>query len=631
MGMTLAQKILSSHILDNSSADETGIRIDQTLTQDATGTMAYLQLEALNIERVKTELSVAYVDHNTLQGDFKNADDHEYIRTVANKYGVVYSRAGNGICHQLHLERFAKPGKTLIGSDSHTPTAGGVGSLAFGAGGLDVALAMAGKAYFIPAPKSIFVNLSGNLREGVAAKDVILKLLSILSVKGGVSHIIEYGGEGIKNLSVPQRATITNMGAELGATTSVFPSDEKTKEFLISMGRGDDYQPISADPDAEYAKVVDINLDELVPLAACPHSPDNVKPVSQLGDIKVQQVCIGSCTNSSLADLLAVARILDGKTLPAEVSLSISPGSRMILQKLIECGAAQKILASGARLLECACGPCIGMGFAPQGGGVSLRTFNRNFLGRSGTKDAQVYLVSPETAAASAVAGYICGATPSSFAPMIEIKGGYELNDNMFIKPSSDGSKVEILRGVNIQPLPVCPPMPDSLELPISLKVGDDITTDHIMPAGAEILPFRSNVPYLSRYCFKVCDELFAERAKELGSSAIVGGVNYGQGSSREHAALVPLYLGVRAVICKSFARIHTANLINNGILPLTFKNSDDYELLKEGEVINLVSLHSGIETGVVTAEVGGKSIELIVSLSERGREIIMRGGVLRV
>ncbi len=631
MGMTLAQKILSTHILDDSSANETGIRIDQTLTQDATGTMAYLQLEALKIDRVKTELSVAYVDHNTLQGDFKNADDHEYIRTVANKYGVVYSRAGNGICHQLHLERFAKPGKTLIGSDSHTPTAGGVGSLAFGAGGLDVALAMAGKAYFIPTPKSIKVNLTGKLKEGVAAKDVILKLLSILSVKGGVSHIIEYCGEGVKYLSVPQRATITNMGAELGATTSVFPSDEQTKEFLVAMGRGEDYTPISADLDAEYAKVVDINLDELEPLAACPHSPDNVKPVAELGHIKVQQVCIGSCTNSSLADLLAVARILDGKTLPAEVSLSISPGSRMILQKLIECGAAQKILASGARLLECACGPCIGMGFAPQGGGVSLRTFNRNFLGRSGTKDAQVYLVSPETAAASAIAGHIVGAGSECFADEIIIDGGYELNDNMFIKPSNNNSDVQILRGVNIQPLPECPPMPDSLELPISLKVEDDITTDHIMPAGAEILPFRSNVPYLSRYCFKVCDEKFPERAKALGSSAIIGGANYGQGSSREHAALVPLYLGVRAVICKSFARIHTANLINNGILPLTFKNAEDYNQLGEGDTIKLVSIHSGLQTGVISAEVNGKNIELIVSLSDRGREIIMRGGVLRI
>ncbi len=630
MGQTLAQKILSTHIMDESGAGEVGIKIDQTLTQDATGTMAYLQLEALGVDRVKTELSVAYIDHNTLQGDFKNADDHEYIRTVAKKYGVVYSRPGNGICHQLHLEKYAKPGKTLIGSDSHTPTAGGLASLAFGAGGLDVALAMAGRAYYIPSPKSIYVNLLGKLNEGVSAKDVILKLLSILTVKGGVSHIIEYGGEGVKNLSVPQRATITNMGAELGATTSVFPSDEKTKEFLAAMGREGDYIPLSADDDAEYARIVDINLDELVPLAACPHSPDNIKPVSELSDVKVQQVCIGSCTNSSLADLIAAARILDGKTLPPEVSLSISPGSRMILQKLIECGAAQKILSSGARLLECACGPCIGMGFAPQGGGVSLRTFNRNFLGRTGTKDAQVYLVSPETAAASAIAGYIKSATSDDFAPEIDICGGYDLNDNMFVKPANSSDGVEIIRGVNIQPLPVCPPMPNEMELPVSLKVGDDITTDHIMPAGAEILPFRSNIPYLSRYCFRVCDEQFPERAKSLGNSTIIGGSNYGQGSSREHAALVPLYLGVRVVISKSFARIHTANLINNGILPLTFKNAEDYDRIKEGDTIKLFDILNGLETGIVKANVEGNDIEMIVSLSERGRDIIKKGGVLR-
>ncbi len=631
MGKNIAQKILSAHTVGNADGGELAIKIDQTLTQDATGTMAYLQLEALGVERVQTELSVAYVDHNTLQSDFKNADDHEYIRTVAKKYGVVFSRPGNGICHQLHLERFAKPGKTLIGSDSHTPTAGGVGSLAFGAGGLDVALAMAGKPYNIPTPKSILVRLCGSLKQGVSAKDVILKVLSILTVKGGVSHIIEYGGEGVANLSVTQRATITNMGAELGATTSVFPSDEKTREFLALMGREEDYVPIFADEDAEYAKVIDINMDELTPLAACPHSPDNVKPVSELSDIKVQQVCIGSCTNSSLADLIAAARILDGKTLPPEVSLSVSPGSRMILQKLMECGAAAKLLAAGARFLECACGPCIGMGFAPQGAGVSLRTFNRNFLGRSGTKDANVYLVSPETAAASAVAGYFTYAKAEDFGPEIELTPGFDLNDNMFIQPSESADGVEILRGENIKPLPICPPMPDSLNLPISLKVGDNITTDHIMPAGAEILPFRSNVPHLSNYCFKVCDENFPSRAKELGNSAVVGGLNYGQGSSREHAALVPLYLGVRAVICKGFARIHTANLINNGILPLTFKNPDDFDNLNEGDVLKITGIHEGMKTGDIVAEVNGKPVELTATLSERGQEIIMRGGVLRV
>ncbi len=631
MGQTIAEKILSNHLVDGSTQGEMAIKIDQTLTQDATGTMAYLQLEALDVQRVKTELSVAYIDHNTLQSDFKNADDHEYIRTVAKKYGVVYSRPGNGICHQLHLERFAKPGKTLIGSDSHTPTAGGVGSLAFGAGGLDVALAMAGKPYFIPTPKSILVRLSGSLKTGVSAKDVILKVLSILTVKGGVSHIIEYGGEGIKNLSVTQRATITNMGAELGATTSVFPSDENTREFLALMGREGDYSPLSADDDAEYARVIDINMDELTPLAACPHSPDNVKPVSELGDIMVQQVCIGSCTNSSLSDLIAVARILDGKTIPPEVSLSVSPGSRMILQKLIECGAAAKILAAGARILECACGPCIGMGFAPQGAGVSLRTFNRNFLGRSGTKDAEVYLVSPETAAASAVAGYFAAAKAEDFGDEIAMTPDYDLNDNMFIQPAPSSEGVDILRGANIKPLPVCPPMPDSLSLPVSLKVGDDITTDHIMPAGAEVLPFRSNVPHLSKYCFKVCDEGFSARAKELGNSTVVGGANYGQGSSREHAALVPLYLGVRAVICKSFARIHTANLINNGILPLTFAEPNDYDMIKEGDVIEISGIHAGVKSGELIAKVSDKEIKLLTTLSQRGQEIIMRGGVLRV
>ncbi len=630
MKKNIAEKILSSHDVGGAGAGEIALKIDQTLTQDATGTMAYLQLEALGIDRVKTDLSVAYIDHNTLQGDFKNADDHEYIRTVAKKYGVVYSRPGNGICHQLHLERFAKPGGTLIGSDSHTPTAGGLGCLGFGAGGLDVALAMAGKPYNIPTPKVVLVNLTGELKIGVSAKDVILKLLSILSVKGGVGRIIEYGGEGVAGLSVPQRATITNMGAELGATTSVFPSDERTKEFLTSFGREEDYAPLTADEGAEYEKVVDIDMSTLEPLAACPHSPDNVKPVSELSDIVVSQVCVGSCTNSSLADLTALARILDGKTLPEHVSLSVSPGSRTVLQELTKSGALAKLLAAGARLLECTCGPCIGMGFSPKGAGVSLRTFNRNFLGRSGTKDADVYLVSPETAAASALAGKITSAKASDFGEEITLPNTYEINDNMFIMPAPVGEDIEIVRGKNIQPLPVCPPMPDSLALPISLKVGDDITTDHIMPAGAEVLPFRSNVPYLSRYCFRVCDEAFPERAKSHGNSCIVGGGNYGQGSSREHAALVPLYLGVRAVIAKSFARIHTANLINNGILPLTFKNEDDYNALTEGEVLTLTNIHTGLVSGEITATVGDKNITLVCVLSERGREIILKGGVLR-
>ncbi len=630
MGQNIAEKILAAHTLPGGEVGETPLKIDQTLTQDATGTMAYLQLEALGIDRVKTELSVAYIDHNTLQGDFKNADDHEYIRTVAKKYGVLYSRPGNGICHQLHLERFAKPGKTLIGSDSHTPTAGGVGCLGFGAGGLDVALAMAGQPYNIPTPKVVKVNLVGTLKDGVSAKDVILKVLSILSVKGGVGRIIEYGGEGVNGLTVPQRATITNMGAELGATTSVFPSDERTREFLRQFGREEDYIPLTADADATYEKIVDVDMSELVPLAACPHSPDAIKTVKELDGIKVSQVCIGSCTNSSLADLTAAARILDGKTLPEHVSLSISPGSRTVLQELTKSGALTKLLDAGARLLECACGPCIGMGFAPKGAGVSLRTFNRNFLGRSGTKDADVYLVSPETAAASALAGYITPASSADFGAEIAMPDIYTVNDNMFIKPSDIGEDVEVVRGKNIQPLPVCPPMDDSLALPVSLKVGDDITTDHIMPAGAEILPYRSNVPYLSRYCFKVCDEQFAERAKSHGYSVIVGGSNYGQGSSREHAALVPLYLGVRAVVAKSFARIHTANLINNGILPLTFKNPDDYEAINEGDTIVLHSIHDSLASGVIKATAGGKDIELNCDLSSRGRDIILRGGVLR-
>ena len=635
MGLNIAQKIIKEHLLSGKmlAGEEIGLKIDQTLTQDATGTMAYLEFEAMGIERVKTELSVAYIDHNTLQCGFENADDHRYIQSVAAKHGLRFSKAGNGICHQVHLERFGKPAKTLIGSDSHTPTGGGLGMLAFGAGGLDVAVAMGGGAYYITMPKIFKVNLKGKLKSSVSAKDISLEILRILSVKGGVGAIIEWGGEGIKNLSVPERATITNMGTELGATTSIFPSDEVTREFLKKQGRECDFVPLESDKDAVYDRIIEIDLDKLQPLIACPHSPDNVVEVATLKDVTVDQVCIGSCTNSSLADLLKVAAILKGRKIADSVSLSISPGSKQVLSALSECGALQDILHSGARLLECACGPCIGMGFSPNSGGVSLRTFNRNFLGRSGTKDAKVYLVSPETAAASALTGKITDPRTINSVTPLPLPEKFEIDDSAIIMPldEKEAKKCEVLRGPNIKPVPTGEPLADNIGATVALKTGDNITTDHIMPAGAKILPYRSNIPYLSKFCFSVIDESFSERAQKLKSSVILGGTNYGQGSSREHAALVPLYLGVKAVIAKSFARIHAANLVNAGILPLTFENPDDYDGISQDDVIELCNLFDGIASGSILLKnkTTGKAYKLICNFTDRQQEILKAGGLL--
>ena len=605
MGKTIAQKIIAAHLVtgDMTVGSEIALKIDQTLTQDATGTMAYLEFETMGIPKVKTELSVAYVDHNTLQCAYENADDHRYLQTVAAKHGVYFSRPGNGICHQVHLERFGKPGKTLIGSDSHTPTGGGLGMLSFGAGGMDVAVAMGGGAYYINMPKMFKVNLTGKLNPYVTAKDVSLELLRILSVKGGVGTIIEWGGPGIATLSVPERATITNMGTELGATTSIFPSDEVTRAFLAAQDREEDYIPLASDPDAEYDKIIDIDLSSLKPMIACPHSPDNVVTVESLKDVKVDQVCIGSCTNSSLGDMLKVAAMLKGKTIAPGVSLSLSPGSRQVLTMMANCGALTDILASGARVLECACGPCIGKGFSPSSGGVSLRTFNRNFTGRSGTKDGQVYLVSPETAVASALTGYITDPTPLGEAVEVTMPEKFTINDSAVLPPLSEdeAATAEVLRGPNIKEFPKGAPFVDTLAAPMVLKVGDNITTDHIMPAGAKILPYRSNIPYMSRFCFEVCDPSFSGRAKAAGNSIVVGGSNYGQGSSREHAALVPMYLGVRCVIAKSFARIHIANLINAGILPLTFENPADYDDLEQDNTLRLTGIKAGMVSGRIT------------------------------
>ena len=635
MGKTIAQKIIAAHLVsgDMTPGSEVALRIDQTLTQDATGTMAYLEFETMGIPQVKTELSVAYVDHNTLQCGFENADDHRYLQTVAAKHGVRFSRPGNGICHQIHLERFGKPGKTLIGSDSHTPTGGGLGMLAFGAGGMDVAVAMGGGAYYITMPKMFKVNLTGKLNPFVTAKDVSLEILRILSVKGGVGAIIEWGGPGVATLSVPERATITNMGAELGATTSVFPSDEVTRKFLAAQGREQDYTPVFSDEDAQYDRIIDIDLSSLKPMIACPHSPDNVVRVDSLKDTKVDQVCIGSCTNSSLLDLLKVAAILKGKTIAPGVSLSISPGSRQVLTMLSNCGALADILASGARLLECACGPCIGMGFSPNSQGVSLRTFNRNFLGRSGTKDGQVYLVSPETAAASALSGYITD--PTTLEPIGEIKlpESFLIDDSSVLMPlpAEEAVNAQVLRGPNIKEFPQSKPFADTLTAQLVLKVEDNITTDHIMPAGAKILPYRSNIPYLSKFCFEVCDPTFSERAKAAGDGIIVGGSNYGQGSSREHAALVPMYLGIRCVIAKSFARIHVANLINAGILPLTFADAADYDALEQDHSLTIQNIREGIAKGSLTVEntKTGKTFTALCNLTQRQQDILMAGGLL--
>ncbi len=636
MGLTLTEKILKAHVVDGDfvKGSEIGIKIDQTLTQDATGTMAYLEFEAMGVPRVKTERSVAYIDHNTLQSGFENADDHRFIGSVCKKHGIYFSRPGNGICHQVHLERFGIPGKTLIGSDSHTPTGGGIGMIAIGAGGLDVAVAMGGGAYYITYPKIVKVNLTGKLSPWVAAKDVILEVLRRLSVKGGVGKVIEYCGEGVKTLSVPERATITNMGAELGATTSIFPSDEITRQFLKAQGREDVWVELSADADAVYDEVVDINLSELVPLAACPHSPDNAKSVEEIGTLKIDQVCIGSCTNSSLLDMLKVAHILKGKTVHPDVSLSIAPGSKQVLNMLAQNGALSILIDAGARILESACGPCIGMGQSPNSKGISLRTFNRNFEGRSGTKDAQIYLVSPEMAAVSALTGYLTDPRTLGEMPEFKLPEVFTINDNMIVPPASEAEmdSVEILRGPNIKPFPVSEALVDSIDAQVSLKVGDNITTDHIMPAGAKILPLRSNIPAISKFCFAVCDEEFSERALRLGKSIIVGGSNYGQGSSREHAALAPLYLGVKAVLVKSFARIHRSNLINSGILPLTFANEADYDLISQGDELVMTNIRDAVANGKdfeILDKTNGKTIIAKCELSDRAKAIMAAGGLL--
>ncbi len=637
MGLTLTEKILRAHIVDGEpvKGTEIGLRIDQTLTQDATGTMAYLEFEAMGVPRVKTERSVAYIDHNTLQSGFENADDHRFIGSVAKKHGIYFSRPGNGICHQVHLERFGVPGKTLIGSDSHTPTGGGIGMIAIGAGGLDVAVAMGGGAYYITYPKVVKVELTGKLNPWVAAKDVILEVLRRMSVKGGVGKVIEYCGEGVKTLSVPERATITNMGAELGATTSIFPSDEITKEFLKAQKREEVWVPLAADPDAEYDEELTINLSELAPLAACPHSPDNVKSVEEIGPMKIDQVCIGSCTNSSLLDMMKVAHILKGKTVHPDVSLSIAPGSKQVLNMLAENGALAIMIDAGARILESACGPCIGMGQSPNSKGISLRTFNRNFEGRSGTKDGQIYLVSPELAAASALTGVLTDPRTLGEMPDFKLPEEFIINDNMIALPvdEKDMDSVEILRGPNIKPFPETAPLQSTIDCGCSLKVGDNITTDHIMPAGAKILPLRSNIPAISNYCFTVCDEKFPERAKSMGQSIIVGGANYGQGSSREHAALAPLYLGVKAVLVKSFARIHRANLINAGILPLTFVNEADYENIAEGDKLVIEGVRAAVEGGktelTVVNKTNGKEIPVLCELTGRTKDIMLAGGLL--
>ena len=636
MGYTVAEKILKEHLVEGEfkKGSEIGIRIDQTLTQDATGTMAYIEFEAMGIPRVRTEKSVAYIDHNTLQSGFENADDHRFIGSVAKKRGISFSRPGNGICHQVHLERFGIPGKTLIGSDSHTPTGGGLGMIAIGAGGLDVAVAMGGGTYYITYPKIVKVELKGKLSPWVSAKDVILEVLRRMSVKGGVGKIIEYCGDGVKTLSVPERATITNMGAELGATTSVFPSDERTLEFLRAQKREEVYKEISADPDAEYDEELVIELDKLEPLVACPHSPDNVKTVKELEGMKIDQVCIGSCTNSSLLDMMKVAYILRGKTVHPDVSLSIAPGSKQVLNMLSRCGELSDMIDAGARLLESACGPCIGMGQSPNSKGVSLRTFNRNFLGRSGTKDAQIYLLSPETAAISAITGVLTDPRSLGEMPQFNLPATFIINDNMIALPASkeEADKVEVLKGPNIKSYPETSPLPESLHITCSLKVGDNITTDHIMPAGSKILPLRSNIPEISKYCFSVVDEKFPERALSLGTSAIIGGSNYGQGSSREHAALAPLYLGIKTVIVKSFARIHKANLVNAGILPLTFANEADYDKISAGDELCLDNLREAVKSSnTVTLKDKTSGIEAIlnIELSEREREVILEGGLL--
>ena len=636
MGKTLAQKIIAEHLVSGQMnvGEDIGLRIDQTLTQDATGTMAYLEFEAMGVPRVKTERSVAYIDHNTLQSGLENADDHRFIQSIAKKHGIYFSRPGNGICHQVHLERFGVPGKTLIGSDSHTPTGGGIGMLAFGAGGLDVAVAMGGGEYHINMPKMTKINLTGKLSPWVSAKDVILAVLQQMSVKGGVGKIIEYGGEGVKTLTVPERATITNMGTELGATTSIFPSDEITRQFLEAQGRGDCWKELKSDEDAVYDEVISLDLSALEPLAACPHSPDAVKSVTEIGPIKVDQCCIGSCTNSSYLDMMRVASILKGRTVHPDVSLTIGCGSKQVYNMLALNGALADMIAAGARILECACGPCIGMGQSPNSAGVSLRTFNRNFEGRSGTADAQVYLVSPETAAASALTGVLTDPRTLGEESEIPMPEHFLINDNMVEAPIEEAlmETVEIQRGPNIKPFPVSQPLPDSIEKKAILKVGDNITTDHIMPAGAKILPYRSNIPYLSQFCFGVCDKEFPQRCKEEGGGIVIGGSNYGQGSSREHAALVPLYLGIKAVVAKSYARIHCANLANAGLIPLQFVDEADYDRIDQMDELRLPRIKEELKQGTqVTLEdvTKGFAVQVEAQLTQRQREMVLAGGLL--
>lgn len=637
MGMTLTEKVLKKHLVtgEYKNGNEIGIKIDQTLTQDSTGTMAYLQLEAMNIDKVKTKLSVAYIDHNMLQSGPENADDHLYIQTVAKKHGILFSKPGNGICHQVHLERFGVPGDTLLGSDSHTPTGGGLGMIAIGAGGLDVAVAMAGGEYFIKTPKVVKVNLKGRLNYYTSAKDIILEVLRKCTVSGGVNKIFEYAGEGVKCLSVPERSTITNMGAELGATTSIFPSDENTLEFLKAQGREDDFIPLCADDDAVYDEIIEIDLDKLEPMIAAPHSPDAVVSANELRGKKVTQVAIGSCTNSSFMDLVKVANILEGKTIHEDVSLVVSPGSKQVLTMLSENGALAKIIAAGGRILESGCGPCIGMGQAPSTNGVSLRTFNRNFKGRCGTESADVYLASPEMAAVSAVKGYIAGVKDFDSETDLDIKLPHKflINDNLVVKPTKDEEEVDVVRGPNIKPFPKNKPLEDSIVGKTLLKVGDGITTDHIMPSNAKLLPYRSNIPYLSEYCFSMVDKEFASNAKKFGGGIIVGGLNYGQGSSREHAALAPLYLGIKAVIAKSFSRIHKNNLINNGILPLTFRNSDDYLTIDKFDDLEVKNVISSIDSNkvVVLNKTKNLEYEMNLDITERHGEILKNGGLLNM
>ena len=634
--MNMTQKLIASHLVSGSMqpGEEIAIVIDQTLTQDSTGTMAYLQFEAMGIGKVKTKRSVAYIDHNMLQAGFENADDHKYIATVTKKHGIWFSRPGNGICHQVHLERFSKPGQTLLGSDSHTPTCGGVGMLAIGAGGLDVAVAMGGGAYHVLMPKVCRVWLEGSLSPMVSAKDIILEVLRRLSVKGGVGRVMEYAGPGVETLSVPERATIANMGAELGATTSVFPSDEVTRQFFEAQGRPGDWSPLAPDADAQYDETVTIDLSSLAPLAACPHSPDNVSTVGSLAGTKVDQVCIGSCTNSSFADMMKVAEILKGHTVAENVSLVISPGSRQVLTMLAQNGALATMVAAGARILESACGPCIGMGQAPATDAVSLRTFNRNFCGRSGTASAKVYLVSPETAAVSAITGVVTDPQTLPVAPPTLRPPKFFVNDNMVAAPAQEGEQVEVVRGPNIKPFPAGAPMGEQIKGEVLIKVEDNITTDHIMPSTAALLPYRSNIPHLANYCLTPCDPDFPARAKQKGGGFIVGGANYGQGSSREHAALAPLYLGVKGVLAKSFARIHAANLINNGILPLVFENEADYDALSLGDALTVDNAREQVRaavsgTPVVVSAPGGKKILTRLEISQRQADMLLAGGLL--